>query len=480
MGQRYYIWLLNLLLLFVMAGFTVNKYRGPVAPIIIKAGDSITLHASTTGAVIYQWYKDGQPILGANLKDFIAKQAGSYVVAAYNNESCVSQPSDPIDIEIAPKLLIIADDKTKVYGTPNPTLTLRYQGFVNGDGPGVLSVAPTLSTTATIKSDVGAYPIVPSGAQSNKYTISYQNGTLTITKAPLTIMAKNDSKFKDGIPYTTGNGVVYSGFVNGDTPGVLNGSLTYTGNAIGSTDVGLYSIMPSGFTAANYQITYIPGMLSVTDKTVDMSVLKVSETRSVRVGEAFTYTLTVDNKSAMGATQVQLKDVLPAELDYVNIATVNEGTPTYDAASRTLTWQIGNMAPSQTATLTLTVKANTHGTIKNSADVTSLEKDANLSNNTSTDTKNIDGLYIPNVFTPNNDGTNDTFVIPNLGYYPGNEIVIFNRWGNVIYQKKGYMGDWDGSGLNEGTYFYILKVTTNANTVDIYKGYVTLLRSKTK
>jgi len=480
MGHRYSIWLLNLLLLFVMAGFTVNKYRGPITPVIIKAGDSITLHASTSGAVIYQWYKDGQPILKANLKDYIAKQAGSYIVVAYNNESCASDASDPIDIEIAPKLLIIADDKTKVYGTPNPPLTLRYQGFVNGDGPGVLSTLPTLSTTAKLNSDVGAYPIVPSGAQSNKYTITYQNGTLTITKAPLVITATNDSKFKDGVPYTSGNGVTYSGFVNGDNTSALQGDLTYTGTAMGAINAGTYAIVPSGFTANNYQISYVPGVLAIADKIVDMSVLKVSETRSVRVGEAFNYTLTVENKGALGATQVQMKDLLPAELDFVSISGATAGTPIYDPASRTITWALGDMATGAKAVLTLQVKANTHGTVKNSANVTSIEQDANLANNTSTDTKDIDGLYIPNVFTPNNDGTNDTFVIPNLGYYPENEIVIFNRWGNVIYQKKGYLSDWDGSGLNEGTYFYILKVTTNANRVDIYKGYVTLLRSKTK
>jgi len=477
MRQRYFIFLVNLLLFLIMAGFNVNNkaYAGNI--VVIKAGASITLHAATNSATYYQWFKDGKPIANANQANYVASQAGSYVVVAYNNDSCPSAPSDPIEIEIAPELLITAVDKTKVYGTPNPQFTFTYSGFVNGDNINALSALPTATTTATTSSPVGGYPILPGGAASPKYSIVYKNGTLTITKAPLIITALSDSKLKDGLPYQNPKGVVYSGFVNGDTQSVLQGNLALTGTAMGAVDAGRYTIIPSGFTADNYQITYVPGTLSITDKTVDMSVLKVSESRSVSVGEIFNYTLTVENKSSTAASQVQMKDALPEELDYVGVASATEGTFTYDASSRTLTWLVGNVAANGKAVLTLQVKANTHGSVTNSASITSAEDDSNTANNTSSDVKNIDGLFIPNVFTPNNDGKNDSFVIPNLNTYPNNEITIFNRWGNVVYQKRGYQCDWTGPGLNEGTYFYILKVTNGNNKTDIYKGYVTLLRN---
>jgi gliding motility-associated-like protein/uncharacterized repeat protein (TIGR01451 family) len=479
MRQRYFILLVNLLLFFTAAGFTVNKYGGPIASVTINAGDSITLHASTDDAVIYQWYKNGVPIAQANGKDFRAKQAGLYTVIAFNKEGCASVISEPIEVKIAPELWIIADNKTRPYGSVNPTLTFNYQGFVNGDGPGVLIKLPAISTSATVKTNVGTYPITISGAQSNKYHINYRDALLTVTKVPLIITANNDTKYKDGQPYTKGNGVVYSGFVNGENTSVLQGSLAFTGSAIGSVDIGRYSIMPTGFTAGNYRITYRPGILNVVDKVVDMSVLKVSEARSVRVGEIYEYTLTVENKSNMPATQVQLKDALPLELDYVSIASTTVGTATYDVNSRTITWLVGNVAAYGKAVLTLQVKANMHGTIVNSASVSSAESDGNLANNQSSDSKQIDGLYIPNVFTPNNDGRNDTFIIPNLNFYPDNEITIFNRWGNVVYRTKYYKSDWAAPGLNEGTYFYILKVNSNSKS-DIYKGYVTLLRGAVK
>ncbi|OCX52526.1 hypothetical protein BEL04_13795 [Mucilaginibacter sp. PPCGB 2223] len=479
MGRRYLILLISLLLSFSAAGFVTHKYGGPIASVTIKRGDSITLHAATNGAAAYQWFKDGVPIANSNTKDYHAKNAGIYTVIAYSKEGCPSPISEPIEVKIAPDLWIIADDKTRPYGSPNPPLTFRYEGFVNGDGPSVLTHLPAVVTAPTISSDVGSYPIHVSGALSNKYTINYRDATLTITKVPLLITANNDTKYRDGQPYTKGNGVTYAGFVNGETPSVLQGKVAYSGSAIGSVDVGRYSIMPSGFTANNYQITYRPGVLDVIDKIVDMSVLKVSEARSVRVGEVYQYTLTVENKSNMPATQVQMKDALPPELDYVSIAGTTLGIASYDVSSRTITWQVGNMAANGKAVLTLQVKANMHGKIVNSASVTSAETDGNLANNQSSDSKDIDGLYIPNVFTPNNDGKNDSFIIPNLSFYADNEITIFNRWGNVVYRKQYYQNDWTAPGLNEGTYFYILKVTTNSKS-DIYKGYITLLRSAVK
>ncbi|MFT5168634.1 MAG: hypothetical protein ACI8P3_003879 [Saprospiraceae bacterium] len=55
-------------------------------------------------------------------------------------------------------------------------------------------------------------------------------------------------------------------------------------------------------------------------------------------------------------------------------------------------------------------------------------------------------VFIPNGITPNDDGINDTFVFPvledNPSAFPNNEIIIFNRWGDIIYQAKLYRNDW--------------------------------------
>ncbi len=68
-----------------------------------------------------------------------------------------------------------------------------------------------------------------------------------------------------------------------------------------------------------------------------------------------------------------------------------------------------------------------------------------------------DILQFSNVFTPNNDGSNDFFVIKNVEKYPESNLQIFNRWGNLMYQQYGYRNDWDGRNTPDGTYYFILK-----------------------
>jgi len=61
---------------------------------------------------------------------------------------------------------------------------------------------------------------------------------------------------------------------------------------------------------------------------------------------------------------------------------------------------------------------------------------------------------VPNVFTPNDDGFNETFIIPKTPLYPDNEFVVVNRWGKVVYRKQGYQNDWDAKGLPTGVYYF--------------------------
>lgn len=67
-------------------------------------------------------------------------------------------------------------------------------------------------------------------------------------------------------------------------------------------------------------------------------------------------------------------------------------------------------------------------------------------------------LTIPNGFTPNNDGANDTWEIAGIKDYPNCTVEIFNRWGNVVYSNKGYEipwdGKWNGESVPVGSYYY--------------------------
>ena len=93
-------------------------------------------------------------------------------------------------------LTITANNQTKVYGATLPTLTASYSGFVNGDTSANLTTQPTLTTTATTASHVAGspYTITAAGAVDADYSITYVAGSLTVTTAPLTITADNQTK----------------------------------------------------------------------------------------------------------------------------------------------------------------------------------------------------------------------------------------------------------------------------------------------
>ncbi len=99
---------------------------------------------------------------------------------------------------------------------------------------------------------------------------------------------------------------------------------------------------------------------------------------------------------------------------------------------------------------------------------------------TSTDTvfvKLFKGIFIPNAFTPNNDGQNDTWNIAALDAYPDFELLVFNRYGELVFRNSKRREPWDGyyksAELSTGVYVYVLKLNV-ANQV--LKGTVTIIR----
>lgn len=98
------------------------------------------------------------------------------------------------------------------------------------------------------------------------YDISYADSTLTIDKAALTVTANDASKTYDGLAFTGGNGVSYSGFVNGEDVGVLGGALVYGGSAQGAINTGSYAISSHGLTSGNYAITFVDGTLTISSQ----------------------------------------------------------------------------------------------------------------------------------------------------------------------------------------------------------------------
>jgi FtsP/CotA-like multicopper oxidase with cupredoxin domain len=200
--------------------------------------------------------------------------AGTYPI------NCSGQSATNYAITYAPgtltitqaPLMITANNATRALGTPNPVFTATYSGFVNGDTPAALAGTLACATTATATSPAGAYPITCSGQSSTNYAITYVPGTLTVTQAPLTITANSASRAV-GAPNPAFT-ATYAGFVNGDTPAVLTGTLLCVTTATATSPAGIYPITCSGQSSTNYAITYVPGTLTVT--AVPAPVLSLS------------------------------------------------------------------------------------------------------------------------------------------------------------------------------------------------------------
>jgi hypothetical protein len=201
----------------------------PAAGTILNVGNAQTLHAEFTPA-----------------------DSANYTTA-----------SKDVSIDVVRATLTIKTaDASKVYGSQNPAFTVSYSGFLNGDTPASLSGALSFTTAATQTSDAGVYPVTPGGLASPNYAVNFVDGSLTINKAALTVTADDKVKLLGAAnPAFTAS---YSGFVLGQGPSALGGSLSFSTTATAASLVGTYPVTPSGLTSTNYEITFAGGTLAVT------------------------------------------------------------------------------------------------------------------------------------------------------------------------------------------------------------------------
>src|ERR1022692_3445857 len=101
---------------------------------------------------------------------------------------------------------------------------------------------------------------------------------MKVGQASLNVTAKDAGKTYDGLAYSGGNGVGYSGFVNGENQSVLGGSVTYGGTAQGAVDASSYTITAGGLTSGNYAITFHGGTLTVGKASLDVTANDAGKT----------------------------------------------------------------------------------------------------------------------------------------------------------------------------------------------------------
>jgi parallel beta-helix repeat protein len=242
---------------------TVNS-----APLTITADDKTMVYGAALPALTasYSGFVNGDTaasltspvVLSTNATQ--ASHVGGYSITA----SGASSPNytitfAPGTLTVTPaSLTITANNQTKLFGQPNPPLTVSFAGFVNSDTAASLTTQPTLGTTAASTSPVGNYAISVSGAVDPDYTIGYASGTLTISRAGTTTSLGSSPN-----PSTASQPVTLTATVASATSGTPTGSVTFMDGSTSIATVGLVngsaSFTTSTLAVGSHTITAVYG-----------------------------------------------------------------------------------------------------------------------------------------------------------------------------------------------------------------------------
>jgi hypothetical protein len=241
-------------------------------------------------------------------------------------------------------LTVSAAAQSRAYGVANPALTYTTTGLVNGD-----TLTGSLATSATTASGVGIYAIGEGTlTASTNYALTYNGANLTVTAAPLTVTASNQSRVYGPTSYALGSqttGFTTSGLVNSDSVS----SVTLTGTAAATnaaTSVGTLSgaITVSGAAGTglgNYAISYIAGSATITQAALTVTADAQSRAYGV-VNPALTYTTTglVNGDTLTGAlttTATTASGVGTYAITQGSLAASPNYALTYNGANLTIT-----------------------------------------------------------------------------------------------------------------------------------------------
>lgn len=151
--------------------------------------------ASSTNSTIPITYTTDNTIVATIINGRVhITGAGTASITAWQTGNNVYADASPVKRLLTvnkANLTIKADNKTRVFGIPNPVLTATYSGFVYHETPAQLTAPPLITTTAVETSPIGEYPITIGNASSPNYTITNVEGTLTVTAVPPAITIPN-------------------------------------------------------------------------------------------------------------------------------------------------------------------------------------------------------------------------------------------------------------------------------------------------
>ncbi|MDR0728733.1 MAG: gliding motility-associated C-terminal domain-containing protein [Prevotellaceae bacterium] len=407
-------------------------------PTTFCAGDTARLESTAHDAISYQWYRDDDPIAAATAATATATVAGVYTLRTQDSHHCPSAPSPPLTITVYPYPAV-------------PVLTAAAATFCDGQSTTLIAMpadaeiyywyldnAPAGTTSVAIREVTagGLYRVEVSGAGGCRTVAPSNDVLLTPIPAPADpVLTAGATGFCDGL------------------------STTLTATAAGATAYEWYK---------------------------DNHLIAGPSANTYTVYETGLYTVRARNSYpcyAPNAADTLRITVHPLPLAPVIIA---DGPPFYHDWDYSLDIQTPEDAVDY-HWYRNTLSTGVHGAryplpLLDDADagVYTVEAlspyDCRAWSEPFIITVEPSPLFIPNIFTPNDDGVNDNFRITGLHNYEGNDLRVLNKRGKLVFSSVNYHNQWYGDNQPDDVYYYRLRLRDKNNAVITYEGYVHIKR----
>ena len=363
--------------------------------------------------------------------------AGSTVITASQAGSTLWNPATPVNqaliVNKADQTIAFGPVSDRTYGDADFALTATASSGLAVSFQTSNSLVATVTGNMVKTTGGGNVTITAVQSGNDNYNAATPVGqSFTVNKALLTVTADDKTKpYLAPIPVLT---FTITGFVAGDGLTVIDQLPAAQTTANQSSVTGTYPITLSGGSDNSYDFNYVSGTLTITP--IEQLITFGTLPSSVLLGTPMTLSAT----STSGLT--------------VLFESMNNSVATISGSQ-----------------LTGLARGSVQVRAYNQGNENYLPGEAFYTIEITTTHRDV--MYL---FTPNNDGFNDLWEIPNLAELGRCDVRVFNRWGKLVYANKNYNNDWDGTSegkpLPEGAYVFIIE----SENEGIIKGTVNIVR----